>query len=234
MPIPFRLFALSLWAGAFLSTAAQAVVLTLPVSTDRFADTSLPGTSLAARPELAGVALEDVVTPFHIDISPGGVGINGTVQSRVVRETATGTLDFYWKVSVTDAEGDLKVHDLRLDRFGFDALQDADWRSDSLGSATVNLARVFSASEVPSGGVNFLFNGDVAAGEQSRLFFLRTDATAYALSAGYDLQSSGPGRNSIFYATFAPATAVPEPSGLVMSGLGLQGLGRLARRQRRG
>jgi len=53
--IPSRILALSLWAGLWLSTAAQAVVLTMPVSPDRFADTSLPGTSLAARPGLAAM-----------------------------------------------------------------------------------------------------------------------------------------------------------------------------------
>ena len=54
-------------------TSAQAVALTEPVSPANFADTALPGTTVAARPELAGTVLEDLITPFSFE------GITGTV-----------------------------------------------------------------------------------------------------------------------------------------------------------
>ncbi|UUZ49732.1 hypothetical protein LP420_05975 [Massilia sp. B-10] len=45
--------------------------------------------------------LEDEIQAFSF-VANGGV-ISGTVQSRVVRSTLDGTLDFYWRV-VSDAD----------------------------------------------------------------------------------------------------------------------------------
>jgi hypothetical protein len=59
-------------------------------------DTSLGGTTSAARPELAGTVLEDDVQTFSF------LGITGTVQNRVVREDVSGTLDFYWRIKVDE------------------------------------------------------------------------------------------------------------------------------------
>src|SRR5258708_2891493 len=80
-----------LLASAF---SAQATPLNLPTGNTFSVYTTLNGTTSAARPELAGTVLADVQDRFSLD------GLNGTVESRVVRENGAGTLDFYWAVSV--------------------------------------------------------------------------------------------------------------------------------------
>lgn len=204
--------------------AAHAVALTQPVSPEFFADTALPGTTSAARPELAGTVLEDLITPFSFE------GITGTVQNRVVRETASGTLDFYWKVNVDRMEPSVGVSAFRLTDFGHENLTDADWRIDGLGSVAPDTARLFNESSQPGGSINFLFDSAVNAGSQSRFFFLRTTATTYSQSASFDLLG-GPGQAlSPVYSTFAPAVPEPGTHALVFTGLAAVAL--VARRRR--
>jgi hypothetical protein len=92
--------------GVVLQSGAHAVALNQP--SGNFANTALPGTTVAARPELAGLVLEDVLTTFNFD------GVSGTVQNRVVRETTTGTLDFYWKIDVDANASGLGIDAFRL------------------------------------------------------------------------------------------------------------------------
>lgn len=221
----FRPAAAALAAAlALLShTAAQAVALTEPVSPANFADTTLPGTTSAARAELAGTVLEDVTTSFSFD------GITGTVQNRVVRETTSGTLDFYWKVNVDSVEASAGVTAFRLIDFGYDNLVDADWRIDGLGSAAPGIARLFSETGHPGGAINFLFGGGVNEGQQSKLFFLHTTATSYSQSARFDLLGTAPQSLSPLYSTFAPA--VPEPGTYALVFAGLAAVGLVARRR---
>src|SRR4051794_7037282 len=54
-----------------------------------------PGTSVGARPELAGGVIEDVIRPFSVMSPTGAVLMRGWMQDRVVREGQNGTLDFY-------------------------------------------------------------------------------------------------------------------------------------------
>lgn len=72
-------------------TGAHAVPLNNAFVAQPYLDTGLPGTTVAARPELAGVVLADTMQPLTFS----GLALSGTVQNRVVRETGTGTLDFY-------------------------------------------------------------------------------------------------------------------------------------------
>ncbi len=216
-----RSMALAVAAASSLlaHTAAHAVALAEPVSPANFANTTLPGTTLALRPELAGTVLEDLITPFSFN------GITGTVQNRVVREDATGTLDFIWKVDVDSVDtGTTGVVALRLIDFGYDAIKDADWRIDGLGTVAPVTARLFSETAYPLGAINFVFDGSVDAGEQSRFFFLRTDATTYSLSAHYDLLGGGVQNLSPMFSTFAPAVPEPGAYALAVSGLIVAGL----------
>src|SRR6476660_5397673 len=80
--------------------------------------TALPGTSLAEQSFLSGTVLENVMTPFSIPVDCGGgcgtfpppiiATLTGTVQSQVVRESAAGTLDFYWRIS-SDANNAISI-----------------------------------------------------------------------------------------------------------------------------
>lgn len=219
----FALSALSVVAGMLGQVSAHAVALTAPVSPAPFADTALTGTTVAARPELAGVVLEDAIQAFSFQ------GVTGTVQNRVVRE-ASGTLDFYWKVNVDSSATGTGVAAFRLTDFGLANISDADWRIDGLGTIGATTARLFNGASYPTGSVNFLFGDGIRAGESSSFFFLHTNAMAYAKTAQFDLLDVGPQNLSPVYSTFAPA--VPEPSSyaMVLAGLAVAGVAMRRRR----
>lgn len=215
---------LTLALGFFAQTAAQAVLLTEPISPAPFADTELVGTTAALRPELAGTVVEDVLTPFSFS------GITGTVQNRVVRETGSGTLDFYWKVNVDASSTGGRVGAFRLADFGYANLKDADWRIDGLGIEAPTTGRLFNVAGNPGGDINFLLDSAVPGGGASRFFFLHTDATQYALTAKYDMLTGGSQQISGIYSTFAPA--VPEPSSYALTAMGMAVVAVYLRRRR--
>jgi hypothetical protein len=216
-------------AAAFAACAlpGQAVTLNTAFGGGNYADTALGGTTVAERPELAGVVLEDVLQPFSFN------GATGTVQNRVVRETASGTLDFYWRVMV-DAQSTGHIEAFRVGDFGYSYLTDADWRIDGLGSAAPYVGRLFNPASNPGGDINFLFTDPAVGGpgyESSRFFFVHTGATAYAKTAQYDMLCAPNGCISQTYQTFAPA--VPEPQTYALMLAGLAAMAWIARRQPR-
>ncbi len=214
---------LAMTAALWAASAAHAVALTVPTPEMSFADTALPGTRSADRPELAGTVLADKITPFSFQ------GITGTVQNRVVKETASGTLDFYWKVDVDSDTSGLGVSALRVTNFGAANLTDADWRKDGLGTVAPDTARLFNSASSPRGSLNFLFDNMVDAGESSRFFFLHTNSTEFAETAKFDLLTGGPQNLSGVYTTYAP---VPEPSTYALGLVGMGVVGLMLRRRR--
>lgn len=219
------------WIAAAVSVAvtipqmAGAAPLDVAFGGAPFKDTSLGGTTSGLRPELAGLVLEDVSQPFSVP----SLNISGNVQSRVVRETAAGTLDFIWRITVDPTSTGGGVGAFRLTDFGFSNLTDGDWRVDSLGSVHPRVARVFNPANPvhAAGSINFLFfdpavlpgdpNSDLNG---SHTFFLHTSATNYAQTANYDLLVGANETLSGIFTTFAPSV-VPEPTTAFIAILGL-------------
>ena len=195
----------------------------------------LSGTTSGLEPNLAGTVIEDVIVPFAMmsDLGP----VSGTVQTRVVRSTADGTLDFYWQIQ-NDATSAVPLTTWRIADFH---IPDApawrgDYRVDSTGTrrpASVNIP-------LPLGGVVYFSfldweHDDVLGlmpGELSRMFFLDTTATSYAATVRQEVWNFGDGAMSPALMAFAPA-AVPLPGGLLLSGTALLALAALRRRERR-
>jgi len=208
---------LALTVALALGGSAQAVILPGGY-------TSLGGTTTAASPQLAGTVLEDDVVPFTFS-SAGGT-VFGTVQSRVVRSTLDGTLDFYWRI-ISNANSADTITQFRLANF-VAPLYSGDYATDGLGDIGPDAAFKF-----PGPGVNFVFGHDggseLAAGMSSYFFFLDTSANSYNRSAFYDLTTHSD--ISASFSTFAPTAFVPEPgtSALVAGGIALLGLGRRRR-----
>lgn len=203
----------------FMAGNASAVSLTEPVGS--FSDFSITGTTVAARPELAGVVLEDMISTFSI--SGAGETFTGEIQNRVVR-SVDGTLDFYWRIMPLSGVGDISA--FRVEGFSGYTL-DADWRIDGLGTVAPNVARYFGDAD---GSVNFLFADEVGIGQSSNFFFLDTQATYYSLTGQFDLLCADTGCISSLYPTFAPS-AVPLPAAVWLFGSGLVGLIGVARRR---
>lgn len=182
-------------AAALLLIGGPALAVPLPVG-----DTPLPGTTVAARPELAGTVLQDRLVPYSLVMGPRR--LTGVIQQRVVRETKTGTLDFAWRIRPNPG-GNLPVISFRLSDFG-PFITDGDWRIDGLGPVAPTSARVFPTP----GQVNFQFAQTPVGpspAQASRFFFLHTRAVRYRPTAKYDLLCAPSGCMTGSYQTFAPA-----------------------------
>lgn len=184
-------------------------------------DTALFGTTSAARPELAGLVVEDILVPYDF-FGSGGEHVFGDIQNRVV-ESVDGTFDFYWRI-IPDPASTGEITALRVGGFDGFAL-DGDFRLDGVGDVGPDIARNFGA-----GFVNFIFSDGVDANEESYFFFLDTEAASYGLTGFYDLLCADSGCISESFDTFAP-TQVPEPATIGLLTLGVAVLVRNRRRR---
>ncbi len=176
----------------------------------------LPGTTVAADPALAGTVLADVQTHWVSAIDPlyGFPGAEGELQSRVVRQTASGTLDFYWRITVEPPSypnfvpKSLAITGLSLANFLTGASFDANYRTDGLGTTAPS-----GAFSTDAGSFTYTFSGaDFGPGSQSYFLLLHSNATTYDASAFATL-----GVTTV--ATFAPTAPIPEPqTWLLMAG----------------
>lgn len=222
-----RLVAAILVAAA---SGAGAVVL----QPDQFVP--LPGTDATATPSLAGTVLAHEVVPAAFPVGDGSRLVMAQVEAKVLRSTATGTLDFYWKVMVQPhSEGwvqSFSLYDVMAAQY------DTDWRRDDAGGVAPTGAWLFPGDPAPTLQYSFTDaqRAGLGAGEQSFSFFLRTSARTYTRNGSFDLAGIAPGEFGPDYggtgpiATFAPSP-VPEPAALAMFAAGAFVLA-MARRRR--
>ena len=175
---------------------------------------ALSGTTSAARPELAGTVIYDVLIPFQIDINgfPGNPLYQGNLQNRVVRSNIDGTLDFYYRIRDTNGGLNGILASAETDDFtGWST--DVDYRTDGLGSKETTRAERSAAGDL----VTLLYGNSVFGGEESLFTFIKTDATQFTTGGQTTLKLGG--GESITLDTVMPD--VPEPATLALLVLGV-------------
>lgn len=153
------------------------------------------GLTARARPELSGTVVAEELRPFVITVEKilsatlsgyqvGDPLFSGAFHDRVVREDATGTLTFYYRI--THLDGGL-VQSVDVPMPGH-VLVDVDFRLDDLGSVgPVSVGRSFGRVASDPGAahsgpevLSFSFGPNYAtAAKPSRFFFARTNVTAF-------------------------------------------------------
>lgn len=159
-----------------------------------------PGTTSAARPELAGVVVQDVIRP--ISVAVGGTVIRGWLQDRIVRSNQTGTLDFYYRINI-DQGSNGAINQVRKATFApAGAPTDVDWRMDGLGTKNPKGA-IRSANgqivvfEHPGGNA-------IMPGQQSRFVFVKTRAREYKVGTSMLRWTSAGGSGVVVVPSFHP------------------------------
>ncbi len=219
----------AVWIAVALFSAGAQAALVAPGSS-----VLLSGTTASADPNLAGTVVQDVLEPFTVDLG-GGNSVNGYVQDRVVRETATGTLDFYYRLfNGLDGDGCPVASGGSIgvaSRNGYSGLStDVNYRIDGLGSVAPSAAtRSADGSTVLFG----FLSDPIAPGQESRFFFVHTDARSYDnLGTGtlVGFSSSG-GFGQTQFSVYVPAP-VPLPAAVWTFGSGVLGMLAIALRRR--
>jgi hypothetical protein len=180
---------------------------------------TLPGTSLAARPELAGDVIANQTFSFH-----GGIGDPRplTLDNWVLRENATGTLDFYYRINApSDAGGTMSP--FYVTRFDLGPSLDVDYRTDLGGSDPGPWAMrggfqgsvLFGPNDPAHGGPGIW---NIGAQGSLKPFFIHTSATEFQSTGIMFDTFQGPAVTTI---AFAPVLSVPEPEFLGIMCIGL-------------
>ena len=188
---------LAVW-GALALIVLPSAASAVPLAPGNFVN--LTGTSAEARPELTGVVLQDVIRPFSVDHG-GGNFTTGTIRDRVVRETDSGTLDFYYKIS-NDVSSAGSVDFVTHNSFaGFGT--DVDFRTDGVGTIGPDQASRNAAGDEVL--FDFFSTNLLFPGAESFFFFVKTDATDFdANGTGSLAFTSNLGSGTFDFDTFQP------------------------------
>jgi len=140
---------------------------------------SLSGTTVADRPELAGASDgNDLVQAFACRRGDKTLVVSGVVQSFHVRSDITAKLDFYFRIFVdAGSPGWVKSVEV-LPYTGIST--DVDYRLDGLGT----VAPAWAMRDGSGTKVKFGFTPGLFAGDDSRFFFVQTDALYVSSSPG--------------------------------------------------
>lgn len=170
--------ALALTGFMTASSPAQAAILSGPNMT-----INLAGTSIQQTPTLRGVTVANRTIEFRTKFNVAGqIKIwSGALQQQVVREVASGKLTFYYRLFSSSSS---QYPDFGVLFFSGNAQAnyragslDIDWRSDmGAGTAPDQVQNVSSY-------ILFKFTqGGLQPGQWSRWFYIRTNATNFALN----------------------------------------------------
>lgn len=201
MQINLKTLSKTFWASAVLSGVVASANGARAVPLSSGAGVSLSGTTLAARPELAGTVLVDRIRAFSMTNAAGAI-ISGTFQDRVVKRTASGQLEFSFRIKNDSASvGDIVV--VNRQSYGDYATVDVDFRLDGLGT-------VGAPAAAHGGGANArikfdFFNAPIRPGKESRFHFIGTGATDYDENGQVGLQSNNGGYTT--FKVFTPKAA---------------------------
>lgn len=169
------------------------------------------GTTSAARPELAGVVVRDALIPFTVLNGGGGTVFKGQLQDRVVKENATGTLDFYQRIIADPGFTPLSSVDFVSRALFAGWGTDVDYRVDGVGAPTIKPERASRSGDGVS--VRFDFNSDVITGGQSsRFYFVRTNAKFFNVRGDTAI---GMGVQTLGFGSVKLTTAQPVKGGVI-------------------
>jgi hypothetical protein len=169
-----------------------------------------PGTTLAARPALAGTVIYDNLVGVATTDFNGSIVFYGYLEDRVVRETATGTLDFYQslRVDLIPHATPISTQIDTVSRSSFSGFAtDVDWRSDGLGTPPISPTQASRSANGKT--VTFNFDKPISTGQTSFFYFVKTNATNFDVDGQTTLRFGPTTTTTVGAATATVQTAEP-------------------------